>query len=79
MFTHLIQEDAFNQLSRAHEAARTLACLLTVVSESDDGLIASSQVAHFIEYIARDLGDALSGCEETTSGARVSPLNLVRS
>ena len=79
MYTHIIEEEAFDHLTRAREVTNTLAYMLTLLGEMPDGEhVAARQIAPFFDYIENDLRRALQGCEEIKSKSTVQPLNVVR-
>ncbi|GKW11670.1 hypothetical protein [Pectobacterium sp. IFB5596] len=79
MYTHLITEDAHDQLSRAQRAIGTLSLLLMSYGENQDGMVDGQDVACLLDYIREDIIAGLDGCEERSRppSATVEPLRVI--
>ncbi|AYH10184.1 hypothetical protein C5E22_11720 [Pectobacterium parmentieri] len=79
MYTHLITENAHDQLSRAKRAIGTLSLLLMSYGEAQSGMVDSQDVACLLDYIWKDISAGLEGCEERSrpSSATVEPLRVI--
>ncbi|MDE8741426.1 hypothetical protein PZA20_06270 [Pectobacterium polaris] len=60
MYTHLITENAHDQLSRAKRAIGTLSLLLMSYGETQSGMVDSQDVACLLDYIWKDISATLS-------------------
>ena len=65
MYSHLIHEDAYHKLTRAHDAINALSFLLEKANNIDfASLIDSKCLLAISEYIYDDLEKGIYGCKE---------------
>lgn len=76
MFTHMINEDAYDYLLRAKSASLLLSSLLTTYQESNPDGIPTAQVAILLDYVYQDIAKGLAGCEEIVIRATVQKLTI---
>lgn len=77
MYTHIIDEDAHNRLTRAHRATATLSVLFASYGECQDGMVQGEDIACLLEYIWEDMNAGLDGCETLPSAASIEPLRAI--
>lgn len=64
MYSHLIDEIAYDRLTRAHNTIRTLYFLLSSHSENDGEHLEPGGMSALAGHILDDLRESLEGCEE---------------
>jgi hypothetical protein len=74
MHTHIIDEDAYNCLTRANRAVGMLSTLLSSYGECQDSYVSGEDIAGMLEYIWEDIRTGLEGCEQLPSKASIKPL-----
>ena len=77
MYTHIIDEDAHNRLTRARRSASTLSMLFASFGECQDGVIPGEDIAYLLDYIWEDMNAGLEGCEPLQKPASVEPLRAI--
>lgn len=64
MYSHLIDEDAYDSLTRAHNTIRALYFLLSSHSENNGDHLEPVGMTALAGHILNDLSESLEGCEE---------------